>query len=91
MENLELKAAKYLNETMQTKKKRKDTRIEAEYFDEIEITDPMTGKKSMHKVKVTRYKSAVEKQIGQKGISEELESNEELNYEYDTSNEEVDE
>ena len=91
MENSELEAAEYLNETMLPKKKRKDSRIEAEYFDEIEITDPVTGKKSIHKVKVTRYKSSVEKQIGLKGISEELEGSEELNYEYDASNEEADE
>ena len=73
------------------KKKRKDSRIESEYLDEIEITDPITGKKSMHKVKITRYKSAIEKQIGQKNISEELENNEELNYKYDTSSKEIDE
>jgi hypothetical protein len=91
MEDSELAAAEYLNETMTPKKKRKDSRIETEYFDEIEITDPDTGKKSIHKVKITRYKSSVEKQIGQKGISEELESSEELNVEYEASGEEADE
>ena len=71
----------------EVKKKRKDNRIETEYFDEIEIKDPETGKITKHKVKVTRYKSSVEKQIGQKGISEELEGTEELNYEFDTLDE----
>jgi hypothetical protein len=91
MEDSELAAAEYLNEKVIPKKKRKDNRIESEYFDEIEITDPNTGKKSTHKVKITRYKSAVEKQIGQKGISEELEGNEELGIECETLSEEVDE
>ena len=79
------------SEEVTTKKKRKDARIEAEYFDKIEITDPITGKKSTHKVKITRYKSAVKKQIGQKGISEELEDSEELGYEYDVFNEKINE
>jgi hypothetical protein len=82
MEDSELAAAEYLNESVQ-KKKRKDNRIESEYVDEIEITDPVTGKVSIHKVKVIRYKSAAEKQIGQKGISEELEGSEDLAYDWD--------
>ena len=81
-----LEAAEYLNESMQ-KKKRKDNRIESEYTDEIEITDPVTGKVSIHKVKVVRYKSAAEKQIGQKGISEELEGSEDLVYDWDFTEE----
>ena len=74
MENLKI-------EEVIIKKKRKDSRIESEYLDEIEITDPITGKNSIHKVKVTRYKSAVKKQINQKGISEILEGSEDLDYE----------
>lgn len=66
------------NESNETKKKRKDPRIESEDFEEIPITDPITGKVSIHKVKITKYKSAAEKQIGNKGISEELEGSEDL-------------
>lgn len=87
MKDSELEAAEYLNEKMIPKKKRKDSRVESEYVDEIEITDPITGKVSIHKVKVTRYKSAVEKQIGQKGISEELETGEDLAYDWDFTEE----
>lgn len=65
-------------EANETKKKRKDPRIESEEFEEIPITDPITGKVSFYKVKVTKYKSAAEKQIGNKGISEELEGSEDL-------------
>ena len=81
-EDTELEATKYLNEHV-GRKKRKDNRVEMEYTDEIELTDPDTGKVTIHKVKVTRYKSAVEKQIGQKGISEELETSEDLAYDWD--------
>ena len=76
-EEIDLKAAEYENEH-HLKKKRKDPRIESEDFEEIPITDPITGKVSIHKVKITKYKSAVEKQIGNKGISEELEGSEDL-------------
>lgn len=67
----------------QSKKKRKDPRIESVEYEDIPITDPITGKVSILKVKVTKYKSAAEKQIGMKGISEELEGSEDLNF--DTS------
>ena len=53
------------------RKKRKDNRIEKEYFEEIEITNPNTGEKSFHKVKITRYKAVGEKSIGNKGLIEE--------------------
>jgi hypothetical protein len=86
MEDSELVVAEHLNEHVQ-KKKRKDNRIESEYVDEIEITDPITGKVFKHKVKVTRYKSAAEKQIGQKGISEELEGSEDLVYDWGSNKE----
>lgn len=65
-------------ESNETKKKRKDPRVESEEFEEIPITDPTTGKITICKVKVTKYKSAAEKQIGNKGISEELEGSEDL-------------
>jgi hypothetical protein len=86
MKDSDLAAAEYLNESVAPKKKRKDSRVESEYIDEIEITDPVTGKVSIHKVKVTRYKSAAEKQIGQKGISEELDG-EDLAYDWDFTEE----
>jgi hypothetical protein len=38
------------------KKKRKDRRVEREYSDWVEVTDPVTGKKIKQKVKITRYK-----------------------------------
>lgn len=60
--------------TKKRKSKKKDQRIEKEYFEEIEITCPKTGKLKKQKVKVTRYKAIGERPIGNKGIvSEELE------------------
>ena len=38
------------------RKKRKDNRIEKEYFEEVEVIDP-NGNKIVQKVKVTRYKA----------------------------------
>lgn len=87
-EDSKLEEVKYLNEHI-GRKKRKDNRIEMEYTDEIELTDPETGKITIHKVKVTRYKSAAEKQIGLKGISEEL-GNDELNYDWNFEDENQD-
>jgi len=54
-------------------KVRKDSRIELEYFEDMEITNPKTGEKTIQKVKVTRYKSMEEKIVGNKGVAEELE------------------
>lgn len=59
------------------RKKRKDPRVLEEFFEDVEITDPDTGKKSMQKVKVVRYKLIGEKKVGQKGLQEELELEEE--------------
>lgn len=56
-----------------TRKKRKDPRVEKEFFEEIEITDPKTGEKKIQKVKITRYKAVGEKLVGNKGVSEEIE------------------
>lgn len=58
---------------MASSKKRKDKRIETEYWEEIEVTDPKTGKKFKQKVKVVRYKAVpAHKPVGNKGIVEEL-------------------
>ena len=35
----------------------KKPKIEKEYWEEVEITDPNTGKKIKQRVKITRYKS----------------------------------
>jgi hypothetical protein len=48
---------------------RKDPRIESEWLEDVEITDPKTGKKQIHRVKVTRYKPAKDDRA--KGIFEE--------------------
>lgn len=53
------------------RKKRKDPRVETEFYEEVEITDPVTGKKIVQKVLVTRYKPIGEKVIGNKGLPEE--------------------
>lgn len=55
------------------KKKRKDPRIESESWEEIELTDPITGLKFMHKVLVKKYKPIEDKLVGNKGLMEELE------------------
>lgn len=60
-------------EPKKTRKKRKDKRIEKEYFEEIELTDPITGEKAIHRVKITRYKAISEKPVGNKGLIEEEE------------------
>lgn len=70
------------------RKKRKDPRIESEYFEEIEITNPITGKKETHKAKITRYKAVGEKLIGNKGVSDELD---EFEYTLDNDEDESDE
>ena len=53
------------------RKKRKDPRIELEYFEEIEVTDPKTGEITTQKVKITRYKAVGSKPVGNKGIQDE--------------------
>lgn len=54
------------------KRKRKDPRIESEYFEEMEFTDPTTGKKYTQKVKITRYKAAGAPKVeGNKGLPDE--------------------
>ena len=58
---------------MADKVKKKDPKIESESFEEIELTDPITGKVLKHKVLVKRYKPIADKLIGNKGLMEELE------------------
>lgn len=55
---------------MKKDKKKKDDSIEKEYFEEIELTDPITGKKFLQKVKITRYKTL---STNNKSVIEELE------------------
>ena len=62
------------------RRKRKDPRIESEFYEEIEITDPVTGKKTIQKVKVTRYKAVGEKPVGNKGLPDEDVELEEFEY-----------
>ena len=71
-------------QTGKTKKKRKDPRVECEYEEEVELTDPETGKKFKQKVKITRYKAVGKKPVGNKGIAEELE---EIEQEWDETDE----
>lgn len=56
------------------RKKRKDPRIEQEYFEDIEVTNPKTGEKIIQRVKITRYKSTGGPiEPGNKGISQDIE------------------
>lgn len=55
------------------RKKRKDPRIEQEYFEDIEVTNPKTGEKIIQRVKITRYKyTGGPIEPGNKGISQDL-------------------
>lgn len=49
---------------------KKNENIDLEYWDEVELTDPITGKKFTQRVKITRYKSL---KVKDKGVTEELE------------------
>lgn len=53
--------------------KKKDPKLEVEYFEEIELTDPITGKVFKQKVLIKRYKPIADKLVGNKGLMEELE------------------
>lgn len=53
-------------------KKRKDKRIEGEYWEEVEVTNPKTGKVSKQRVKITKYKMLADINKS-KGVLEELE------------------
>lgn len=45
------------NSSDKPKKKRKDRRVEREYFDLIEVVDPSTGEIIKQRVKITKYKT----------------------------------
>jgi hypothetical protein len=63
-----------MSDEKKKRSKRKDPRIECEYFEDIEVVNPKTGEKTIQKVKVTRYKAAGgPKELGNKGVSEEIE------------------
>lgn len=49
---------------------KKNDNIDSEYWEDVVLTDPTTGKKFTQKVKITRYKSP---DIKDKGVTEELE------------------
>lgn len=53
------------------KKKRKDRRVEREYYDLIEVTDPVTGKIIKQKVKITKYKTKSDKPKYKPAVTEE--------------------
>ena len=55
------------------KSKKKDPKLESESFEEIELTDPITGTVSVHKVLLKKYKPVADKLVGNKGLMEELE------------------
>ena len=57
--------------TEKKKRKRKDPRVESSQFEEVEVTDPVTGKKSIQKVLVTKYKPIEKKLVGNKGLQDE--------------------
>lgn len=63
-----------MNDEKKSNKKRKDSRVECEYFEDIEITDPLTGKKNTQRVKITRYKTVGStKDLTAKAVAEEIE------------------
>ncbi len=72
------------NKLKKPRKKRKDPRIELEFYEEIELTDPITGKVTTQKVKVIRYKAIGEKKVGNKGLSGEIELDD-IGYRYEES------
>lgn len=63
------------------KKKRKDRRVEKEYFDWIEVKDPTTGNVIRQKVKITKYKTRGAR-FTKPAVQEE-----ELGYEYTSEDE----
>lgn len=76
-----------MSEEKKKHKKRKDPRIEKEYYEEIEVTDPKTGEKKLQKVKITRYKAAgMTVEPGNKGLPKELRT-EEFDFSWDLEGE----
>lgn len=64
------------------KKKRKDRRVEREYFDWVEVKDPATGQLIKQKVKITRFKTKNERFKRKPAVEEE-----ELGYDLQTGDE----
>lgn len=69
-----------MTEEKKPRKKRKDPRIEEEYFEDIEVTCPATGELIKQKVKIVRYKAVGEKKVGKKGVVEEIEEEPDLKW-----------
>lgn len=63
------KVRKKTTKKVKEKKERKDPRIECEYFEDVEVIDPATGKKIIQRIKVVRYKTV--KNESSKGVLEE--------------------
>jgi len=59
------------NSSEKPKKKRKDRRVEREYFDWVEVTDPTTGEIIKQKVKITRFKTKGDRFNKKTVVSEE--------------------
>lgn len=57
--------------SVKPKKKRKDRRVEREYSDWVEVTDPVTGEVIRQKVKITRYKTKGNRFAAKPAIEEE--------------------
>ena len=68
---------KNVNRTFAKRDKKKNPDIELEYWEEIEITDPVTREKVLQKVKIIRYKMP-SKSFTSKTVSEELGIEEDL-------------
>lgn len=53
------------------KKKRKDRRVEKEYWDWVEVKDPTTGETIKQKVKITKFKTKGDRFNKKTVVSEE--------------------
>ena len=63
------------NTKKETKSRRRDTYVEKEYWEDIELTDPVSGKKIIQRVKIKRYASTPRDEDGNlftKDMLEEL-------------------
>lgn len=49
---------------------KKNENIESEYFEDVTLTDPITGKTFTQKVKIVRYKTP---EVKNRSVAEELE------------------
>ena len=57
-------------------KKRKDSRIESEFYEDYEYTNPDTGVTTIKRVKVTKYKPVGAKKVKAKIFTKEVEMDE---------------